>query len=169
MSTWLTESEFRQSGARATGVTINVAFLQEIKEDNVQLKEVLGHTISTFSCAQTLDAKTAVDQLVALQDALETHFALEEFYGYFQNALVTNPSLSPQAEAIRNEHQELFLQLNQIVEIAEQILYRECSPETTVETVTKQFDLFRAALRRHEQAENELMMRLCNEEIGVGD
>ncbi len=169
MSTWLTESEFRQSGARATGVTINVAFLQEIKQDNVQLKEILHQTATEFSAEIKVDAKSAVDQLIALQDVLETHFALEEFYGYFQNALVTNPALSPRAEAIRNEHQDLFLQLNQIVDLAEQVLYRECSPETTMDTVFSQFGLFQAALRGHEQAENELMMRMCNEEIGVGD
>ena len=33
MSTWISETEFRQSGAAAAGITINVAFLQEIKTD----------------------------------------------------------------------------------------------------------------------------------------
>lgn len=169
MSTWLTESEFRQSGARATGVTINVAFLQEIKQDNVRLTEILADTAREFSSDQKLDPKFAVDQLVALQDVLETHFALEEFYGYFQNAVVNNPALIPRAESIRDEHKTLFLQLNRIVELAEQVLYRECSSEITTESIVHEFELFQKALERHEQAENELMMRLCNEEIGVGD
>lgn len=169
MNTWLTESEFRQSGARATGVTINVPFLQEIKNDNVHLKHALESASRQFQADTAVSPKAMVDLLVDLQDALETHFALEEFYGYFQNALVTNPAISPKAEAIRGEHKQLFLQLNQIVDLAEQILYHECGPDVTQQTVVDDFERFQAALMRHENAENELMMRLCNEEIGVGD
>ena len=169
MSTWLTESEFRQSGARATGVTINVAFLQEIKQDNVKLTAILKDTVELLSSEEKVEPKAAVDQLVALQDVLETHFALEEFYGYFQNALVTNPAISPRAEVIRDEHQVLFLQLNQIVDLSEQILYHECSPETTIHQVVAEFEKFHQALEKHEESENDLMMRLCNEELGVGD
>ena len=120
------------------------------------LTEILAEQLREFLRLQKLDPKFAVDQLVALQDVLETHFALEEFYGYFQNALVTNPALSPRAEAIRDEHQDLFLQLNQIVELAEQILYRECSSEITTDSVVKEFESFQSALERHEQAENEV-------------
>lgn len=169
MSTWLTESEFRQSGARATGVTINVAFLQEIKEDNVEFAEVLQATSKLFSSREPVGAKHAVDQLTSLQDVLKTHFAMEEFYGYFQNALVANPSISPRAEAIRDEHQTLFLQLTQIVDLAEQVLYQECSRDTNMDQVNVEFEKFELALQVHEDAENELIMRLCNEEIGVGD
>jgi len=168
MSTWLTESEFRQSGARATGVTINVAFLQDIKTDNVQFKEVLSRTAIELSDSTSPDPRTTVEVLLGLQDELETHFALEEFFGYFQNAQLTNPSLSQKAETARNEHQELFLQLNDIVEIAEQVLYRECSHDISMDSVIKRFDQFLNDLENHEANETDLMMRLCNEEIGVG-
>jgi hypothetical protein len=168
MSTWLTEAEFRQSGARATGVTINVAFLKEIKEDNIHLTSTLQETLDHFSSVEKVDPKSAVDQLVELQDALETHFAMEEFYGYFQNALLTNPSISPRAEKTRNEHQDLFLQLNRLVDRAEQVLYHECSPPITIHDVIGEFRTFHQALEKHEAAERELMMRLCNEELGVG-
>ncbi len=169
MSTWLTESEFRQSGARATGVTINVAFLQDIKEDNVQFKEVLSRTAIELSDNTSPDPRTAVDVLIGLQDELETHFALEEFFGYFQNARLSNPSIGRKAEAVRNEHQKLFLQLNEIVDLAEQVLYRECNYETTMDNVIQGFDQFLHALESHETREAELMMQLYNEEIGVGD
>ena len=169
MSTWLTETEFRQSGARATGVTINVAFLKDIKEDNVQFKEVLSRTAIELSDNKSTDPRAVVDVLLGLQDELETHFALEEFFGYFQNARLTNPSLGCEAESVRGEHQKLFLQLNQIVDLAEQVLYRESPHDSTMNLVIKQFDEFLNALESHEACETELMMRLCNEEIGVGD
>lgn len=169
MSTWLTETEFRQSGARATGVTLNVAFMQEIKEDSVQFREVLAQTADQLNASPLVAPKVMVDSLIRLQDELETHFALEEFYGYFQNALVTNPSIGPCAEKIRSEHRDLFLQLNGIVDLAEQVLYHECALELTRESIAEKFTEFQVALDRHEQAEMDLMMRLCNEEIGVGD
>ena len=169
MSTWLTESEFRQSGARATGVTINVAFLKDIKEDNIQFKEVLSRTAIELHDKESADPRTVVDVLVGLQDELETHFALEEFFGYFQNARLANPSIGRQAEAVRDEHQQLFLQLNKIVDLAEQVLYRENPHDSTMDLVIGKFDQFLDALENHESSETELMMRLCNEEIGVGD
>ena len=125
MSTWLTESEFRQSGAAATGVTLNVAFLQEIKDDNVQFKQVLNETVDLVRQQPRVNPKKMVDSLIRFQDELETHFALEEFYGYFQNAPITNPSISPQANEIQNEHKLLFVHLQKTVELAEQVLLAE--------------------------------------------
>ena len=47
MSTWLSEKEFRQSGAESAGVTINVAFLQEIKSD-FSFRDVLNEVYRKF-------------------------------------------------------------------------------------------------------------------------
>jgi hypothetical protein len=38
-----------------------------------------------------------------------------------------------------------------------------------MDEVEDQFNRFRSELALHEQCEMELMMRLCNEDIGVGD
>ena len=100
MSVWLSESEYRQSDPVAAGLTINVAFLQEIKDDHVEFRERLEGTRQHFSSLTESQKKRPVDTarlLGELRDELETYFALEEFYGYFQNAAVTNPSVGLKA------------------------------------------------------------------------
>jgi hypothetical protein len=53
--------------------------------------------------------------------------------------------------------------------LTEQIAYQEIGPESTIEQVADALENFCVELAGHEQAEMDLMMRLCNEEIGVGD
>ena len=179
MSTWLSEKEFRQSGAESAGITINVAFLQEIKSDfgfrdllnNVyhQLKPGPRRGVFEDESGERVSPRVAAEMLGELSDGLETYFALEEFYGYFQQAEVLNPCVSQKAFGLQKEHETLFLKLNQIVEIAQQIVYHEAGPETTLDQVADELESFCIELAQHEQAEMDLMMRLCNEDFGVGD
>ena len=164
MSTWLTETEFRQSDALASGVTINVAFLREIKEDHLSIRQKTEQIDRHLK--QGLSPREALDCLSDYRDSLETYFALEEFYGYFQQAAVLNPSVSQKATSLQSEHEELFLKLNRIVDLTEQIVYHESGPETTLVQVAEELDSFCIDLDQHEQAEMDLMMRLCNEDIG---
>lgn len=178
MSTWLSEKEFRQSGAESAGVTINVAFLQEIKADfafrdllnDVFFKLNPDHRQSKLdSTDERISPRVAADLLGELRDGLETYFALEEFYGYFQQSAVQNPFVSQKAQGLQSEHETLFLMLNEIVESAEKIVYRETGPELTLGHVAQSLEVFCVRLAQHEQAEMDLMMRLCNEDLGVGD
>ena len=179
MSTWLSEKEFRQSGAESAGITINVAFLQEIKSDfgfrdllndvYQQLKPESTRGDFDDESGEKVTPRVAAEMLGDLRDGLETYFALEEFYGYFQQAEVLNPCVSQKAFSLQSEHETLFLKLNQIVEIAQQIVYHEAGPETTLGQVAEELDSFCVELAKHEQAEMDLMMRLCNEDLGVGD
>lgn len=171
MSVWLSESEYRQSGATQTGLTINVAFLQEIKED-IGLQDLIENARQHFMTAESSVRNRPIvtaHVLNELRDELETYFALEEFYGYFQNAEVVNPSVSHRADALKSEHEILFLELNQLIDSVEQIIYHENSRDLTFEQIANDFDHFITALHQHEQKEMELVMRLYNEEIGVGD
>jgi hypothetical protein len=179
MSTWLSEKEFRQSGAESAGITINVAFLQEIKSDfgfrdllnDVvhQLKPGPRRGVLADESGEKITPRVAAEMLGELRDGLETYFALEEFYGYFEQAEVLNPCVSQQAFGLQSEHETLFLKLNQIVETTQQIVYHEAGPETTLGRVAEELESFCIELAQHEQAEMDLMMRLCNEDFGVGD
>ena len=179
MSTWLSEKEFRQSGAESAGVTINVAFLQEIKSDfgfrdllntvYFQLKPGAARTIVDGDPEQRISPRVAAEMLGELRDGLETYFALEEFYGYFEQSAVQNPCVSQKALGLQSEHEALFLKLNQIVETVQQIVYHEAGPEITMDQVAEELESFCIQLAHHEQAEMDLMMRLCNEDFGVGD
>ena len=168
MTIWLTEKEFRQSGAEATGVTLNVAFLREIKEDNLPIREQT-HKINKELSGKSIAPRHAMDVLLDYRDGIETYFALEEFFGYFDSAAVANPRISGIAAGLKTEHEELFLNLGYIIDLAEQIVYHECGPQITMLEVADLFDNFSSRLENHEQREMELMLRLCNEEFGVGD
>lgn len=171
MSVWLSEKEFRQSGAESAGVTINVAFLQEIKTD-FGFRDLLNQTyvrLNPHNRKDRVKPHVAANLLCDLRDELETYFALEEFYGYFAQSAVSNPCVNQKASELRSEHETLFVKLSELVEMTQQIAYRESGPDLTMASVASDFEQFCMDLADHEQAEMDLMMRLCNEDIGVGD
>ena len=166
---WLSEQEYRLSGAEATGFTFNVAFLLEIKSD-FGFRDLLTQVRSRLCCSPTADRvspRQAADLLNDLRDELETYFALEEFYGYFKHANIENPPVSTQASRLKKGHETLYLELSRVIETAQQLVYRECGPEVTVKDVGEQFEQFYDNLMRHEDAEMNLVMALCNEDFGV--
>ena len=168
MSVWLTESEYRQSGAAAVGITINAAFLQEIKDDNVEFRALITDTCRNMSRVD-IEPLDVAQWLGDLRDSLETYFALEEFYGYFNQAQVINPAVCQEANELRNEHDILFTKLLELIDLAEQIVYNENNDPLALRRIVNGFDDFVQRLSQHEESEMALMMRLCNEDIGVGD
>ena len=168
MSVWLTESEFRQSGAASVGITINAAFLQEIKDDNVEFRALVTDTCCNMAQGE-LEATDVARWLGDLRDSLETYFALEEFYGYFSQAQVINPAVSHQASELRGEHNTLFTTLLSLIDLTEQIVYHENRDPEALKKIVSGFEHFVEQLAEHEEREMNLMMRLCNEDIGVGD
>ena len=179
MSTWISETEFRQSGAAAAGITINVAFLQEIKTDygfrellNSVYHEIMhasGNRVQRFASQSDNYAQQVAERLSDLRDEMETYFALEECYGYFQHSALQNPNVSRNASSLQQDHEALFLLLSEIIETTWQVVYRESSPQVQFQQIVDSFERFCRDLAKHEQAEMELMMRLCNEDLGVGD
>ncbi|HMP78556.1 MAG TPA: hemerythrin domain-containing protein [Pirellulaceae bacterium] len=167
MSTWLTEAEYRTSGAAKLGLTLNTAFLQEIKEDHIEFRKLLEDVLVAFSQKDPPTPKQAVDWLSRLRDALESYFALEEFYGYFKSSRTANLAVSQRADKLRHEHHTLFVRLCELEDQAEQILYHE-TPITMAE-VAEGLIAFYSQMREHEQREMALMMELHNQVLGGGD
>jgi hypothetical protein len=165
---WLSEQEYRQSGAEATGLTFNVAFLREIKTD-FDFRTLLNKVYCRLrpKGIQEIPAPREVaDLLGELRDSMETYFTLEECYGYFTEAETQNPRVSQRASRLHGEHETLYLQLSAVIEISQQLVYSECGPESSVATVADQFEVFCKDLADHEQSEMDLMMELCNEDLG---
>ena len=151
-------------------LTINAAFLADIKEDNSRLRELLNVAVSD-AIQKTFDrfsSRNRVEMYHAIRDQLGLHFALEDAYGYFHDALEDNPWLTSSAEKLQGQHDSLFLQMCVIVDAAESILYREYN-------AIRETDLLRAFLEfygrfiEHEHAENELILAVFNDDIGFGD
>ena len=154
----------------AKTVTVNAAFLQEIKEDNHQLRELLQDTLALLSGPRRkrIPARQIVDQLWRLRDQLAMHFALEDAYGYFQDAILEAPRLSQQAERLHAEHDDLFLQICELIEEAEKLMYGERPGKKQTEIAVR-FYQFHAQLQEHETRENELILEAFDDDIGVGD
>ena len=55
-----------------------------------------------------------------------------------------------------------------MIDLAEQIVYREAADNVNQDTVRSEFEKFCIALAKHEQDEMELIMQLCNQDIGGG-
>ena len=150
-------------------VTVNAAFLQEIKEVNQDLWTLLKEL--RHRCQRPIapgQCRMLIDKLCQLRDQLALHFSLEEAYGYFDDPIDVAPQLSRQSEQLRAEHKELYVDLCDLVERAERMFYDEQHAALTL-WIGPQFLEFDKRLRHHEEAENELITQAYDDDIGVGD
>jgi len=151
-------------------VTINAAFLQEIKEVNQGLWRLLADVRRMCDSPATIDSapRRFFGLVEQLRDHLALHFALEEAYGYFDDPIDVAPRLCRQANELRAEHHELYLMVVDLSEGAE-LLIQPSRVIGTVLTAVASFQAFDGRLKRHESRENELIMQEYGDDIGVGD
>lgn len=149
-------------------ITVNAAFLKELKEDNHELWHLLHET--WWSCQGSwllhVSGKRTFALLSQLRDRLAMHFSLEETYGYFEDAVSPAPRLSQQAERLRNEHKELLAHIQTIAEGAEHLATGNGHAPSR-RALAAHFSDFYHALERHEAAEANLIVDAL--EAGAGD
>lgn len=148
--------------------TLNAAFLQEIKEDNQRLRDLLRDATQILSLPRPAPALVLVQTLHALCDQLAMHFALENAYGYLDDALEIAPRLSRRARALRGEHEQLFADFCAIIGKAEGLLDDD-QPHHKLTHVAVLFFDFQARFQAHEACENELIFEAFDDDLGVGD
>jgi hypothetical protein len=150
-------------------VTVNAAFLQEIKEVNQELWILLRDL--RHRCQRPIapgHCRLLIDKLCQLRDQLALHFSLEEAYGYFDDPLDVAPQLGLQAERLRAEHKDLYLDLCDLVDRAERMFYDEQHAALAL-WIGPEFLELDQRLRDHEDRENELITEAYDGDIGVGD
>ena len=155
---------------KQTTVTVNAAFLQEIKEVNQELWQLLEQVYRL--CSEKVAAPAQGMKLVAmfseLRDQVALHFALEEAYGYFDDPVFVAPHLGERAELLRSEHRRLYVKIDELAEYVEGLFYNH-QLARLMDHVARRFDAFDRRLKEHEQMENELILQAYDEDIGVGD
>lgn len=148
-------------------VTVNPAFLQEIKEVHSELWQLLA-TVRRI-CANPWTARVTsrnfLRMLEQLRDQLALQFALEEAYGYFEDPLEVAPRLCHLAKTLRDEHQQLYLAVCDIFEQANAIQKRVVTP-VMLEQIERLFCPFDHQLRLHEAHENELIQQAYDDDLG---
>jgi hypothetical protein len=150
-------------------ITVNAAFLQEIKEVDLELLQLLAALRSR--CAATISTHHVRGVVVLLQDLrdqLALHFALEEAYGYFEEPMHAAPQLSHEAERLRAEHKELYLDLCQMTDQAE-VYLSDGEHALLGSWLAPRFISFDIRLKRHETRENELILDAYECDLGGGD
>lgn len=149
-------------------LTVNAAFLKDIKDDNRELKTLLDRIYPLSEHCQTATNHWVelIELVGLLRDQLALHFTLEEAYGYFEEAVVSAPQLSATAELLRSQHAKLFATIRDLADSA-----LEISPEHSehVSRFLNRLDRFRQSLETHEEAELKLILEALDDDIGVGD
>lgn len=158
----------------APDVGINVAFLQEIKEDHVDLARILQKIEHSFQQARTHEQTRELTYLMlALQDRVAFHFSLEESLGYCVDSLSIAPRLTPHASALRAQHTDLLRAASQLTLIAQEAYEdQQGKPRPFCQAIQKlhvAFREFRDALLQHEDDEMELIVSAYSDDLGGGD
>jgi iron-sulfur cluster repair protein YtfE (RIC family) len=151
-------------------VTINAAFLQEIKQVNADLWKLLSEVQRVCGNSQRIRERRrhVVELLAELRDQLAMHFALEEAFGYFDDPLRVAPRLSATASQLRDEHKTLYAEISHLTDEVDAV-ERAGDLPTRARWVVEQFRTYYDLLQHHESRENELILDAYDEDIGVGD
>lgn len=154
---------FTQTGLKSGAVqfvAVNAAFLQEVKEANSSVWDLLFalRQVAQKSTPTPPEIHQWVQNLTEFRRQLSTEFALEETYGYLSSIQprCTVDVVDP-GEVVR-QHKDLYVQLLELCEEVEQSQY--------VGTVirdfrnhTAMFQEFDASLSQHERIEAEMIRR----------
>jgi len=149
-------------------LAVNAAFLKDIKDDNRDLKGLLEKIFPLAHHPQTAINHWVelVDLFANLRDQLALHFALEEAYGYFEDAVVSAPQLSVVAECLRGQHPDLFERIRHLADKCTEV---SVESHEQVSRFLADFDRFRQDFEKHEEDELRLILDALDDDIGVGD
>ncbi|TWU58750.1 hypothetical protein Poly51_15300 [Rubripirellula tenax] len=149
-------------------LSVNAAFLKDIKDDNRELKNLVDR-INPLSEHPQIAANhwpEFVALLADLRDQLALHFSLEEAFGYFEEAIEVVPQLSIDAEQLRGQHATLF---ESIRDLADRACDVTSDRTEKVASLLSSFQRFRHAFEIHEEAEVKLILQSLDDDIGNGD
>ncbi|MFV1965918.1 MAG: hemerythrin domain-containing protein [Pirellulaceae bacterium] len=151
-------------------VTVNAAFLQEIKEVHDELWQLLErlHNLVSEPMTERKQRQRLIDHLEQLRDQLALRFALEEAYGYFDDPAYVAPQLCEQASELRAEHRDLYSSACEVADLAQHI-HRHGPLSTFQVRIAASFARFEGRLQRHEAKENELIQQEYGDDIGCAD
>ena len=148
-----------------TTTMVNAAFLQEVKDSNLQFWENVHdfrRLLNQNADVGELSA-TMVRLLSELRDSMALEFSLEETYGYIESNCAGNLVSSRKAAQAKGQHCELYLHLQEISERAEEAQYRGTIVQDYPALVVECKE-FLTALEAHEKHESELI----GYELGIG-
>lgn len=147
---------------------VNAAFMKDIKDDNQHLKELLDRIgpLLKHPTVASNHWNEVIDLLEELRDQLAFHFSLEEAYGYFDQALETQPQRSMEAECLRSAHPKLFARIRDLADRATEI---PADSDRKISAFISDYAEFFQHFAHHEESELRLILSALDDDIGVGD
>ena len=153
------------TASSVTTTMVNAAFLQEVKDSNLQFwQNVHDFKRLLNQSAEVLELSTKLVRLLSeLRDSMALEFSLEETYGYIEGNCNGRSVSACKAGQAKRQHRELYLQLHEISESAEEAQYRGTIVQdyAALVVVCKEF---LTALEAHEKHESDLIRF----ELGIG-
>ncbi len=145
------------TGAKTITI-VNAAFLQEVKESNHELWSAFEQfrSIRIGDPVSREVAADVVNRLSDLRDGIGLQFSLEETYGFIESSPGQSLFGLEDPNKARLQHRELYLQLHEICEQAEEAQYRGTIARD-MPIYMGAFEQFDDCLRAHEQFEAELI------------
>lgn len=145
-------------------VTVNAAFLQELKEDNEELRRLIAE-FSALCVPRPylrIPRSRLASLLARLRDELALHFSLEDAYGYFERPAAVAPQLAERACRLRAQHAKLYEDIARIADAAEEAWSRwkpqsEDEDDQVKKRIVRRCRVFWNQLQQHEASENQLM------------
>lgn len=137
---------------------VNAAFLQELKESNAQFWATINGLRSVLCThGETRSRSVLLVRLLSeLRVALAQQFSLEETYGYIEGNRSAPLITAARAVMAKQQHRELYLQLHEILERAEEAQYRGTIGDQLTEILDACSD-FLTVFDAHEALESELI------------
>jgi hypothetical protein len=139
-------------------LTVNAAFMREIKEDDQQLWHILRRVRVT--AARRPASEPRASELIRLMHALRSHlqfrFQLEEDYGYIESFRIQTYSFEVSARTLHAEHRTLMEQWEDVIVRAESLHQRGRWVDLATR-IPLGIEVFHNQLRDHEQRELQLV------------
>ena len=155
---------------RTSTVTVNAAFLQEIKEVNEDLWKLLDDVKQL--CSDPAERAVQGRRWWTCWRTCGINWRcilrLEEAYGYFDDPVQVAPRLSVAASQLRDEHQMLYAMVRDLADEVDE-LSRAGRLARSGSRVVERFREYYDRFQQHENRENELILDAYDSDIGVGD
>ena len=138
--------------------------IESIEQEHEALREKLRYIHEVLAAHDTPGEKLA-GLLRNLHDALEVHFANEEFHGFFGEITAHAPHLKCSADKLCAEHQGMLHRASELARFAA----AGTGSEAWWRELKSGFQVFSKQLMHHESHENALLQQAYQEDIGTND
>jgi hemerythrin-like domain-containing protein len=111
-------------------------------------------------------SSSLLENLSSLREHLERHFEFEETGGFMEEVLKALPNISREVESLRRDHQVLAYEINDLYKRAERLILDNGPSSREIGADIKHF---LHSLREHERKENELVLHVFLDDVGMID